>query len=129
MHLRILLPSAVFADETAVTRIAFGTQAGHFGLLPQRLDCVAALLPGILRYETAVSGERLVAIDTGTLVKTGADVLVCVRRAFGGASLQSLRDRVEQEFLKIDANERRRRLVVARMEQGLLQRLAGLADA
>lgn len=48
MRLRILVPSAVFADLADVTRITCETRAGHFGLLPHRLDCVAALEPGIL---------------------------------------------------------------------------------
>ena len=42
---------------------------GSFGLLPHRLDCVAALVPGILTYETKEDGTVYLAVDQGVLVK------------------------------------------------------------
>ena len=56
MHLKILLPFQIFADKPGVTRIVAETLEGSFGLLPHRLDCVAALSPGILTYETETEG-------------------------------------------------------------------------
>ena len=53
MKLKILLPFKVFAEKVDVLRIVAESHNGSFGLLPQRLDCVAALAPGILIYETA----------------------------------------------------------------------------
>jgi F-type H+-transporting ATPase subunit epsilon len=91
MKLKILLPFQVFAEKTGVSRIVAETLAGSFGLLPHRLDCVAALAPGILVYETEAEGEVCVAVDEGVLVKTGPDVLVSVRRAIDGADLRQLR--------------------------------------
>jgi len=44
--------------------------------LPHRLDCVAALAPGILIYENETEGEICVAVDEGVLVKTGLNVVV-----------------------------------------------------
>ena len=81
MNLKILLPFQIFAEKTGVSRIVAETREGSFGLLPHRLDCVAALAPGILIYETEAEGEVFVAVDEGVLVKTGPDVLVSVRRA------------------------------------------------
>ena len=124
MHLKILLPSRVFADNTGVTRIVAETHEGSFGLLPQRLDCVAALAPGILTYETADAGEVFVAVDEGVLVKTGPDVLVSVRRATGGPDLGQLHSLVEKEFLTLDEEEKSVRSVVAKLATGLLVRLA-----
>ncbi len=124
MHLKILLPSRVFADKTGVTRIVAETHEGSFGLLPQRLDCVAALAPGILTYETLEAGEVFVAVDEGVLVKTGPDVLVSVRRATGGPDLGQLHSLVEKEFLTLDEEEKSVRSVVAKLETGLLVRLA-----
>ena len=63
-----------------VSRIVVETPEGSFGLLPRRLDCVAALTPGILIYETEAEGESYVAVDEGVLVKSGPDVRVSVRR-------------------------------------------------
>ena len=124
MNLKILLPFKIFAEKTGVSRIVAETQAGSFGLLPHRLDCVAALTPGILIYETDTDGEVFVAVDGGVLVKSGADMLVSVRRAMSGASLGQLRQAVEDEFLTLDAHEKNVRTVMAKLETGFLHRFA-----
>lgn len=122
MHLKILLPSQVFAEKTGVSRLVAETREGSFGLLPHRLDCVAALTPGILIYET--EGEVYVAVDEGVLVKTGLDVLVSVRNAIGGTDLGQLREAVEREFLNLNEREQNVRAVMAKMESGFIRRLA-----
>ena len=126
MNLRILLPFQIFATKVGVSRIVAETREGSFGFLPHRLDCVAALAPGILTYETASEGEVFVAVDEGVLIKTGADVLVSVRRALGGADLGRLREAVEREFLTLDEQERSVRSVLAKMESDLIRRMANL---
>ena len=125
MNLKILLPFQIFADKTGVLRIVAETSEGSFGLLPHRLDCVAALTPGILIYETESDGEVFVAVDEGVLVKTGAEVLVSVRHALGGTDLGRLRDTVAQEFLTLDKHEQSVRSVMAKLESGFLRRLIG----
>ena len=122
MTLKILLPFRIFAEKTGVSRIVADTRAGSLGLLPQRLDCVAALTPGILIYETAAEGEAYVAVDEGVLVKTGPDVLVSVRRSLGGTDLGQLRDAVEKEFRALDEHEQSVRTVLAKLESGFLHR-------
>ncbi|MFY9943965.1 MAG: F0F1 ATP synthase subunit epsilon [Desulfobacterales bacterium] len=123
MHLRILLPFGVFAEKSGVVRIVAETRQGAFGLLPRRLDCVAALAPGILTYEDNAEGEVYVAIDEGVLVKTGLNVLVSVRNAIGGTDLGRLRAAVEREFLNVNERERDVRVAMAKMESGFLRRL------
>jgi F-type H+-transporting ATPase subunit epsilon len=124
MNLKILLPFGVFAEKSGVARIVAETRQGAFGLLPHRLDCVAALAPGVLTYEDNAEGEVYVAIDEGVLVKTGLDVLVSVRNAIGGTDLGRLRAAVEREFLNVNERERDVRLAMAKMETGFLRRLA-----
>ena len=124
MNLKVLLPFQIFAEKTGASRIIAETREGSFGLLPHRLDCVAALTPGILTYETTSDGEVFVAVDEGVLVKTGPDVLVSVRRALGGTDLGHLRDAVAQEFLNLDEHEQSVRSVMAKLETGFLRRLA-----
>ncbi len=124
MNLRILLPFKVFAEKTGVVRIVAGTREGSFGILPHRLDCVAALAPGILVFGTDAEGEVFVAVDEGVLVKTGADVLVSVRNAIGGTDLGKLREAVEREFLNLDEQEKSLRSVLAKLESGLIRRFA-----
>ena len=124
MNLKILLPFQIFAEKTGVVRIVAETHEGSFGLLPHRRDCVAALAPGILIYETKAEDEVYVAVDEGVLVKTGLDVLVSVRNAIGGTDLGQLRDSVEREFLNLNEREQSVRSVLAKMESGFIRRLA-----
>lgn len=124
MNLKVLLPFEVFADKTGVLRIVAETHEGAFGLLPHRLDCVAAIVPGILVFETEADGETCIAVDEGVLVKSGADVLVSVRNAVGGADLDKLREAVEQQFLNLDEQEKSVRSILAKLESGLVRRLA-----
>lgn len=128
MNLKILLPFQVFAEKTGVSRIVVQTQEGSYGLLPHRLDCVAALVPGVLIYESDADGEVFLAVDQGVLVKTGTDVLVSVRRALHGANLAQLRETVDREFLTLDAQEKSVRSVVAKMEGDLVRRMASFQN-
>ncbi len=129
VNLKVLLPFQIFAEKTDVLRIVAETREGSFGLLPHRLDCVAALAPGILTYATASEGEVFLAVDEGVLVKSGPDVLVSVRRALAGKDLGQLRAAVEKEFLTLDEHEQSVRAVLAKMEGDLIRRMAGLRDA
>lgn len=124
MHLKILLPFRVFAEKSGVGRIVLETRGGSFGILPRRLDCVAALEPGILTYETDEDGEVFVAVDEGVLVKAGREVTVSVRRATAGTGLGDLRELVEREFLQLDEEERDVRVALAKMETSLIRRMA-----
>ena len=126
MNLKILMPFQVFADKSGVSRIVAETSAGSFGLLPRRLDCVAALTPGILTYQTDADGEVFVAIDEGVIVKAGGDVRVSVRRALAGPDLGRLRDAVDREFLTLDEQEESVRSVLAKMEGELISGMATL---
>ncbi|HUW26925.1 MAG TPA: F0F1 ATP synthase subunit epsilon [Gallionella sp.] len=124
MNLKVLLPFKVFVEKTGVSRIVAESREGAFGLLPHRLDCVAALVPGILIFETAADGEVYMAIDEGILVKTGTEVLVSVRNAISGDDLGKLRVSVEQEFLSLDEQEKSVRSVLAKLEIGFIRHFA-----
>ena len=65
-----------------------------------------------------------VAVDEGVLVKTGLDVFVSVRNAIGGTDLGQLREAVDREFLNLGEREQNVRSVMAKMESGLISRLA-----
>ena len=124
MHLKILLPFGIFADKTDILRIVAETRDGSFGILPHRLDCVAALAPGILTYETKNDGTVYLAVDEGVLVKAGTDVLVSVRHAIGGTDLGQFHEAVKSEFLTLDLSERNVRAAIVKMESGLIARFA-----
>ena len=124
MHLKVLLPFQIFAEKTDVSRIVAETREGSFGLLPHRLDCVAALAPGILIYENEAEGEVYVAVDEGVLIKSGLDVFVSVRNAIAGTDLGQLREAVDKEFLDLNEREQNVRSVMTKMESDFIRRLA-----
>ena len=119
MNLKILLPFKVFADIKNVSSIVMETSEGSYGLLPQRLDCVAALVPGIFTYETDGT-SHYVAVDNGVMVKAGAQVLVSVRNAFGGSDLGKLGDLVKKDFKSEDENQKQVNTVIAKLERGFI---------
>jgi len=120
MHLRILLPFKVFADENEVSNIVMETSKGSYGLLPQRLDCVAALVPGIFMYETKNEGTRYIAVDAGVMVKAGSEVLVSVRNAIGGVELGKLSDLVKEIFTQQEEAQTNVLSVTAKLESGFI---------
>jgi F-type H+-transporting ATPase subunit epsilon len=128
MNLKVLLPFQIFAEKTGVSRIVAESNEGSFGLLPHRLDCVAALVPGILIYETKEDGEVYVAVDEGVLVKAGTDVLVSVRRAVAGTDLAQLHEAVKRDFLTLDEGQQSVRSVLAKMESDFIRRIAAFQN-
>jgi len=126
MNLKVLVPFRIFAQQTGVARIVVETRQGSLGLLPHRLDCVAALMPGILTYASASAGEVFLAVDEGVMIKSGPDVLVSVRRASGGTDLGRLRETVEHDFLALDDQERTMRSLLAQLDADLIERMAGI---
>lgn len=124
MTLKILLPFQIFTEKTGITRIVAETRAGSYGFLPQRLDCIAPLVPGILIYENEEEGEVYVAVDEGVLVKVGPNVSVSVRNAIRGKDLSQLHEAVEKEFLDLNEREQNVRSVLAKIESGFIRRFA-----
>ena len=121
VQLKILVPSGVFASIANVARVVVTTPAGCFGLLPHRLDCATVLSPGLLTYGCEAAADVHLAVDAGVMVKTGADVLVCVRHAIAGGDLGHLRRVVEQEIVKLSEQDQSNRIALAHLESGLIR--------
>ncbi len=124
--LKVLLPFGVFAEKADVLKVVADTNVGSVGILPHRLDCVAALTPGILFYESKSEGDVYVAVDQGILVKVGLSVLISVSNAIAGKDLSQLKAAVENQFLSLDQQEKNVRSLMAKLESGLIRRLEGL---
>lgn len=127
MTVKILLPFKIFDKVRNVKRVVAETGEGSFGFLPKRLDCVAALIPGVFIYETEGEGVQYLAIDEGILVKAGLEVLVSVRNAIGGGDLGKLQESVEKDFVDLDETERKVRSVMAKLESGFIYSLEKLS--
>jgi F-type H+-transporting ATPase subunit epsilon len=126
MTLKVLLPFEVLVNQSKVSRLVVETVQGSYGLLPQRRDCAAALVPGILGFTDQEQGEMFVALDAGVLVKTGRDVVISVRRALLGKDLARLHDAVEQQFLTQDTQEAAMQAAMSKLESGFIRRFAAL---
>lgn len=123
MTLKILLPSGVFTEVAGVQRIVAETGQGAYGILPNRLDGVAALVPGIFTYATKGDGETFIAVDEGILVKAGFEILVSVRKAIGGRPLGELHEAVDREILELDEREKDIRSILYKLESGFIRQL------
>ena len=125
MRLRVLLPSEVLLDA-AVTKVIAEAENGAFCLLPRHIDFVAALVPGLLSFETEDGREEFLAVDEGLLVKCGAQVLVSTRQAVRGPDLGSLRQAIDEQFRMVDEQEKKARAAAARLEADLVRRFLEL---
>ena len=111
MHLKVLVPYGVFADIKHVKRIVVETTEGSYGMLPRRLDCTAALVTGILLYETESEGEKYIAVNEGIMIKAGQQVSISVRYAIGNTPLGELKAMVEKQMMELDELEMNARMV------------------
>jgi F-type H+-transporting ATPase subunit epsilon len=127
MLLKVLLPTEVLVDEAA-TKVVAEAEDGYFGLLPRHVDFVTALTSGILAYRTPEGEEVNLAVNEGTLVKCGPDVLVSTREAVVGPGLEGLEEVIRREFEALDDHERRARSALTRLEAGTLRRFMEMEE-
>ena len=126
MRLKILLPAEIFLTEE-VTKVVAEAENGFFCLMPHHVDFTAALVPSVFSF-TSHSGENFLAIDGGTLVKRGSEVLVSTRNAFGGTELGHLQEVVIKQFQEIDEWEKKACFAAAKLEVDLLRRFMELRE-
>lgn len=125
MRLRIVLPDRLRLD-TEVRRIVAEAPDGSFGLLPNHIDFVSALAPGILVYEDTEGREHYAGIQTGTLVKIGDEVRVATANAVFGDDLETLQRRARTVFREAEERERTARSALARLEAQMVRRFLEL---
>ena len=115
MKLKVLLPTEILIEKE-VTKVIAEAENGSFCLRPRHIDFVAALAPGLLSYETDTGREEFLAVDEGTLVKCGSEVLVSARNAVMGPDLGTLEHIVEEQFRILDEQERALQSTMAKLE-------------
>lgn len=124
MRLVIATPEERVVDEDT-HKISAEGGVGSFTLLPNHIDYVTALRPGIVIYDGRV-GERYAAIDLGVLVKEGPVVRIACRHAVVGESLEQLEGIVRERFLDLEDRERAVRAAFARLEAEFVRRMTEL---
>lgn len=128
MQLRIVTPIRVALDMP-VAKLTAEAPNGAFGLLPRHVDFVSQLVTGILAYTPEGGPERFAALNGGTLVKCGDAVTVSTRNAILGDDLNTLQQKVREEFREITEHEREARAALARLEAGMVRRFIELEEA
>ena len=126
MKMKVLVPTGIHLEVDASSIVAEGGN-GSFCLRPRHADFVSTIVPGLLAFTAA--GERsetFVAVDRGTIVKFGDEVLVSVRNAVSGDGIEDLLRLVHTRFLAFDNQERTVRTAVARLELDFLRRFMEL---
>jgi F-type H+-transporting ATPase subunit epsilon len=121
MNLKVLLPTEVLIEEE-VNKVIAEAPNGFFCLLPKHVDFVAALVPGILSFETTGGREEFLAVDEGILVKCGQEVFVSTRNAMRGPDLGRLKRTVVEKFEALDEREKTARSAMAKIEAGFVRR-------
>lgn len=125
MRVTLRLPTRTLFEGPA-TRLMAEAENGAFGMLPNHVDFVTALVPSVLILTLTDGEERIFGIDEGILVKTGHAVEVAIRRGVQGSDLASLRETVQESFIEMDEDERVARSALSRLEAGIVRRFADL---
>ena len=125
MLLKILLPAEILMQQE-VKKIVAEAENGSFCLMPNHIDFVATLAPGLFTYEKAEGGQEIMAMDVGTLVKKGSDVLVSTRNAVRAPDLGKLKQVVMQQYDILDEREKMVRSASAKLEASLIRRFVEL---
>ena len=127
MQVKILLPSTVFLDQVAKKLVAEG-QNGFFCLLPRHIDYTNALVPGILTLEHMDGQIAYYAVSEGILVKIGRQVLLSVRDAVRGETLEDLKKAVDSQFLQLIRQEQASRTALRKLEAETIRRFMELSE-
>jgi len=123
MRLKVFLPMRIFLDQE-VTKVIAEAANGSFCLLPKHIDFVAALVAGIISFESE-RGVEYLAVDEGVLVKRASEVRVSTRRAVRSQDLGLLKPIVKQEFRTLDEKEKKTRSILAKLEADFAKNLFG----
>lgn len=125
MNITLRLPTHMLFQGRA-TRMTAVAPNGAFGILPNHVDFVTALVPSVMTLRLADGSEQIFGLDEGLLVKKGHDVSVAALRGVRGDDLGSLRDTVEASFVQMDEEERQARAALSRLEADMVRRFAEL---
>jgi F-type H+-transporting ATPase subunit epsilon len=99
---------------------------GAFGILPNHIDFVTALVPSVLTLRQSNGSEEIFGLDEGLLVKKGDRVVVVALRGVRGDDLSTLENTVEASFIQMDEEERQARSALSRLEADMVRRFAEL---
>lgn len=112
--------------ETEAGKVRAEGLHGNFTLLPRHVDVTAALTAGIVEVVDLQGREIFLAVNGGLLVKVGGQVLIASPQAVENPDLAALRRTVEEDFQRLDDQERKARGAMARLEAGMVRKFLEL---
>lgn len=125
MSVTLRLPTQTLFEGRA-ERLTAVAPNGAFGMWPNHVDFVTALVPSVMTLRLMDGSEAIFGIDEGLLVKKGHTVAVAVLRGVHGDDLGNLRQTVETRFVQMDEEERQARSALSRLEADMIRRFAEL---
>jgi len=125
MSVTLRLPTQTLFQGRAI-RVTGVAENGAFGLLPNHIDFVTALVPSVMTLRLTDGSEEIFGLDEGLLVKKGNRVMVSTLRGVHGDDLATLQDTVKASFLQMDEDERLARSALSRLEADMVRRFAEL---
>jgi F-type H+-transporting ATPase subunit epsilon len=125
MRVTLRLPTRILFEGQA-THLSAVAPNGAFGILPNHIDFVTALVPSVLLLRLADGTEEFFGLDEGLLIKRGHGVSVAAMRGVRGDDLDTLKDTVEASFVQMDEEERQARSALSRLEADIMRRFAEL---
>ena len=125
MQVALQLPTRTLFEGT-VKELFATAENGAFGMLPNHIDFVTALVPSVLILTAADGEELFFGIDEGVLVKKGHSVNIAIRRGVQGEDLNSLNETIQAAFVEVDEEERVARSALSRLEAGIVRHFGDL---
>ncbi|MCO4847163.1 MAG: ATPase [Yoonia sp.] len=125
MNVTLRLPTRTLFEGQA-TRMTAVAPNGAFGIWPNHVDFVTAIVPSVLTLRLVDGSEEIFGLDEGLLVKKGHKVILAVLRGVRGDDLGSLQDTVASSFVQMDEDERQARAALSRLEADMVRRFAEL---
>ncbi|MCX8226458.1 MAG: ATPase [Sulfitobacter sp.] len=125
MSVTLRLPTRTLFEGRA-EKITAVAPNGAFGILPNHIDFVTALVPSVLTLRQSNGLEEIFGLDEGLLVKKGDRVVVVALRGVRGDDLSTLENTVEASFIQMDEEERQARSALSRLEADMVRRFAEL---
>ncbi len=125
MTVTLRLPTRTLFEAQAI-RLTSVAPNGAFGIWPNHIDFVTALIPAVLTLRLADGSDEIFGLDEGLLVKKGHEVSVVTLRGVRGDDLETLQDTVQSSFIQMDEDERQARSALSRLEADMVRRFAEL---
>ncbi len=121
LHVKIMLPEGILFQRECL-KVVGEAENGSFSLLPNHIDFVTSLRPGILLLQSDDGEETYFAVDQGILVKKERSVMISTLHGVRGA-LGELRDAVQRQQEARAAQEFESRSALDRLEASLVRQI------